>query len=379
MRYARKCGVTMKLVAVVATLIVGFACQGSFDEPTLDKRDADVDAETNPVEWACEGITCSGHGVCDDRSGEPLCFCFPGFHAEGLLCVADGPDGDADADTDFDADLDGDDPRDSDPDTESDVDSPFPGDWSLVPEGTFIMGSPPEERGRGHDEDQHEVILTRAFEIQTTEVTQEQFSRLMSYNPSRFADCPTCPVERVNWHEAAAYCNALSDEAGSIRCYECSGDGTLVRCAPREDHGNPYDCPGARLPTEAEFEHAARAGTTGPTYGDLDSVAWHADNADDRTHPVGGLEPNAFGLHDILGNVWEWCHDLYGEYPSGPVTDPAGAERGSLRVLRGGSWYRLVTLSRAASRNKLAPGSRFGNVGFRPVRSRAMGGDPLPE
>ncbi len=360
----------MGLAGLVVVLLVNVACQGMFDSSTPD--DGGVDGEPEFVVYPCEGVRCSEHGVCDDRSGEALCVCFPGYHAEELECVADSSDGDGDTDidADADADADADEEIDADADVDPDVEHPVPGDWVVVSAGVFVMGSPEHEEGRDLDETQHEVHLTHDFEMLSTEVTQTQFETLMGYNPSRFSDCSNCPVERVSWNEAAAYCNALSDEAGLNRCYECSGEGIPVRCSPSLEYGTPYGCPGFRLPTEAEFEYAARAHTTGPSYGDLDTVAWHAGNSGGETHEVAGLEPNGYRLYDILGNVWEWCHDLYGEYPSGPVTDPHGPATGSLRVFRGGSWYRLSNLTRAASRNSLAPGTRYGNIGVRPIRTR---------
>ena len=199
-----------------------------------------------------------------------------------------------------------------------------PEDWILVHAGTFTMGSPPGEAGRDDDETQHEVTLTRDFEIQATEVTQAQFQELMDDNPSGFGDCPNCPVETVSWHEAAAYCNALSDLAGLDRCYECSGSGTGSECDLSSAYATPYDCPGYRLPTEAEWEYAARGGITQDpraTFNGepgtetepwncsstkvLEPIAWYCNNGRGRTHPVGGKSPHR-GLYDMLGNVEEW-------------------------------------------------------------------------
>jgi formylglycine-generating enzyme required for sulfatase activity len=123
------------------------------------------------------------------------------------------------------------------------------------------------------------------------------------------------------------------------------------------------------LPTEAEWEYAARAGTTGPRYGDLDGVAWYSGNAGGTTHPVRQKRANAWGLYDMLGNVWEWCHDWYGDYPGGAARDPAGPGAGSCRVLRGGSWGLDAWLVRAANRDRDTPGYRYENLGFRTVRS----------
>jgi len=123
-----------------------------------------------------------------------------------------------------------------------------------------------------------------------------------------------------------------------------------------------------RLPTEAEWEYACRAGTTGARYGKLGEVAWYEDNSDGETHRVGTKAPNAWGLYDMLGNVWEWCQDWHGSYPSGPVTDPTGPSTGSYRVYRGGSWDFDAGGVRAAYRGGDSPGYRNGYLGFRVAR-----------
>ena len=232
------------------------------------------------------------------------------------------------------------------------------------------MGSPSSEAGRRDNETQHEVRLTGDFEIQSTKVTQSQFVELMGYNPSHFTACgDNCPVETVNWYEAAAYCNELSEIAGLDRCYDCSGSGRSVECEPSGSYSTPYDCPGYRLPTESEWEYAARAGTSDSRYGDLDDVAWHRGNSEGDTHEVGALDPNDWGLNDMLGNVWEWCHDWYDDYPSGLSTDPWGPAAGSARVRRGGSWDNTAGYTRAAGRLGDTPASRNRHQGFRPSRS----------
>ena len=209
----------------------------------------------------------------------------------------------------------------------------------------------------------------------------------MGYNPSYFSEngpgsaCgPTCPVEQVSWHELAAYANALSALDGREDCYECHGTGGDVRCTAWEDLDKPSDCLGYRLPTEAEWEYAARAGSTTATYhGNLDStdcdntvldaIAWYGCNASRLTHPVGQKADNALGLHDMLGNVWEWCHDWSAPYPGGPETDPAVPDEGIFRVVRGSSWFYSARLTRAAHRDEHDPDDHYMQNGGRVVRS----------
>ena len=259
--------------------------------------------------------------------------------------------------------------------------------WVRIEPGTFMMGSPEGELGRSLDETQHQVTLTRAYEIMTTEVTQGMWQSLMGNNPSHFAACGVnCPVESVNWWEAVAYANAMSRAAGLPECFVLQGctntAGTDLRCtgvSVNSSGGNPYACTGYRLPTEAEWEFAARAGTTGATYqGELTaiycddsrllSIAWFCGNADRQTHPVGVLSPNAWGLYDMLGNVNEWTWDWYGDYP-GSVTDPIGPSTSWDRVRRGGGWNGYASRTRAARRSSIGPFGRYYDLGFRLARS----------
>ncbi len=254
-------------------------------------------------------------------------------------------------------------------------------DFARIPAGSFIMGSPSGELGRFDDETQHHVSISRPFMMQVTEVTQGQWQDLMGYNPAHFKGCgANCPVEQVNWHEALAYANATSATEGVAQCFDCTGSGTSVECDLKPQYTKPQDCPGYRLPTEAEWEYAARAGTTTAfhtgritgttTCSNMDAAGWYDSNSGSTTHAVGGKAANAWGLYDMHGNMWEWTWDWYQEnFGSTAVTDPAGPSYGSNRVLRGGSWRNSARYCRAASRYDNDPGSRYIFIGFRLVRS----------
>ena len=231
-----------------------------------------------------------------------------------------------------------------------------PAGYVRIAPGTFTMGSPDAEEGRQDAETQHNVTITRAFCMKATEVTQGEWQAEMGDNPSSFQECGLdCPVEQVSWDDAVLYANALSRREGLAECYTGSTFAGL-------------DCAGYRLPTEAEWEYAARAGTTGPSYGPLESVAWFSVNSGESTQAVGGKTPNSFGLYDMLGNVWEWTNDWYGPYP-GTVTDPTGPTTGSGRVSRGGSWYVTARSPRAALRFGSAPSNSPYTLGLRLVRT----------
>jgi formylglycine-generating enzyme required for sulfatase activity len=219
------------------------------------------------------------------------------------------------------------------------------------------MGSPTGEEGRYDDETQHSVTITRAYCMKATEVTQGEWQAVMGSNPSSFANRgANCPVEKVSWDDAVGYANALSRREGLPECYTGSTFSGL-------------GCRGYRLPTEAEWEYAARAGTTGATYGNLDSVAWYDKNSGYATHPVGQKQPNAWGIYDMLGNVWEWTGDWHAAYP-GESWEPHVAKLlGRARVYRGGSWTYNVREARAARRDGSTPGARFTDLGFRLART----------
>ena len=212
--------------------------------------------------------------------------------------------------------------------------------------GSFLMGSPADEEGRESNERQHEVRISQGFWMGKYEVTQGEWESVMGANPSFFDECGSrCPVEMVSWNDLQEFIRRLNER----------------------ETGRGYRY---RLPTEAEWEYAARAGTTGARYGELDEVAWYSDNSGHSTHPVGQKRANAWGLHDMLGNVWEWTGDWYGWYLSGSVTDPHGPSTGSSRVARGGSWYDDAGYVRSAYRFSYSPGNRYNAFGFRLVRTK---------
>jgi len=248
------------------------------------------------------------------------------------------------------------------------------------------MGSPPGEPCREAGkvkETRHQVTLDHGLEVGTAEVTQGEFKARMAYNPSRFMDCGAdCPVEQVSWHEAAAYCRQLSLTEGQPACYECQGVASEVRCAvPGELAGDIAACKGYRLPTEAEWEYVYRAGTETALYNGAvtacaddagaAAIGWYLGNSDNRTHPVRGKQPNAWGLYDLPGNVWEWCHDWFVEdLGAAPVFNPSGPATGTSRALRGSSWVDEAGHLRAADRFGRAPELGTSNVGIRCVRTR---------
>lgn len=232
----------------------------------------------------------------------------------------------------------------------------------VIPAGTYMMGTPRRQNGRFDDEQQHEVKLSRGFWIGQTEVTQGQWERVMGSNPS-FYKGTDLPVETVSWLDAVKYCNRLSNAEGLAECYRIEGEKVEWVGAPR--------CGGYRLPTEAEWEYAARAGQSTAYAGsdNLDAVAWYDKNSAGKTHPVGKKVANGWGLYDMSGNVCEWVWDWNADYPGGTILDPMGSWSGSTRVARGGSWDQRDQPARVAYRGSGEPGNGLRNRGFRLVRS----------
>ena len=256
--------------------------------------------------------------------------------------------------------------------------SPLGMEFVWIPAGQFVMGSPEGEEGRYGDEVQHEVRISRGYWLGKYEVTQGEWEAVMGGNSSTFKECgPGCPVETVSWDDVQEFIRRLN----------------------KRDSASGYRY---RLPTEAEWEYAARAGSAAATPGGdlrilgannapvLDGQAWYGGNSgvsygggyacsgweekqyeSERcgTHPVGQKRANGWGLHDMLGNVWEWTADWYGRYPSGSVTDPEGPWSGSDRVVRGGGWADNARNVRSATRGGDSPGYRDNSVGFRLVRT----------
>ena len=267
----------------------------------------------------------------------------------------------------------------------ADVD--VPDGWSCIPatgpEG-LSLGSPEDEPGRDDGrERQHVVHIGQPFLIRQTEVTQAEWTRYLGTAPAHFSSCGGgCPVERVSWYEALTFANRLSDADGLERCYDledCDGRaGEGLACAAATWVGT-HACAGYRLPTEAEWEYAARAETSTSRWIDdsqgldcddpgLHRTAWIDCNSDGHPHPVATKEPNPWGLYDVYGNVFEWVWDALGDYED-PATDPTGPAGGAQRVLRGGSWANGGRAARSAHRSSGEPNAGVADLGFRLARS----------
>lgn len=275
--------------------------------------------------------------------------------------------------------------------------------FNELPAGSFTMGAPADEPGRDSDEVQHTVTLTKAFRMQITEITNKQWNEVIvdsllgvnpSTSPSNEGD-DAYPVDTVSWYDAVVFANRLSLDEGRSACYNLTGvSGTpgdvSFTIATVTQNTN---CTGYRLPTEAEWEYAARAGTT-KAYanpigfddsdtelnngfnGNVHAMGWYGYNISLSaygfgTKPVAKKQSNAWGLYDMHGNMVEWTWDWYAAY-AGNATDPNGPSSGSFRVARGGSWGSIARNVRSAKRSSLPPGNRSNSVGFRLVLSQGQ-------
>jgi formylglycine-generating enzyme required for sulfatase activity len=232
-----------------------------------------------------------------------------------------------------------------------------------IPAGEFLMGSPDtDNQASGDEKPQHWVRITRPFYLGAHEVTQGQYRAVVGTNPSKFRGSDDLPVETVSWNDAIEFCNKLSEREGLKPCYSTGG-------VPQSG-GSGY-----RLPTEAEWEYACRAGSTtifsyGDDYASLDKVAWFKGSSGGKTHPVGHLLPNAWGLYDMHGNVREWCWDRYADnyFGQSPFEDPLGPSQGVGRVTRGGLWDYDPRDCRTAERDGDTPDRVGFALGFRVAR-----------
>ncbi|GHU48919.1 hypothetical protein FACS1894200_06820 [Spirochaetia bacterium] len=247
---------------------------------------------------------------------------------------------------------------------------PIPPDFVCISAGTFTMGSPSSEAGRGSNEVQHRVTISKAFYMSKYEVTQREYQEVMGSNPSYFKG-DKLPVEQVSWYDVIDYCNKRSVKEGLTPAYTRNGDAVTWNKGTN----------GYRLPTEAEWEYACRAGTTTP-FSTGNNITTDQANYDgnypyngnakgtyrQKTWAVGSGTANAWGLYDMHGNVWEWCWDRYGAYDTANQTDPSSAASRSRRVYRGGSWGSYAAFLRSAGRSYGTSTNRSDYLGCRLVR-----------
>ncbi len=323
-----------------------------------------------PCVPACEGRTC-GPDECGDECGpgcasneicqaDGTCLCVP--ECEGKECGPDGCGGECGEGCGAGLYC----------SEGSRCDLELEPKWALIPAGTFIMGPKVPDSLGGNEP--HQVTLTRSFWMRTTEITQAEFLQVMGLSVTTYPDCgPTCPIDHVIHPAARFFCARLAEREGLPSCYRCVWSDGWLGCELDGRWPTPYDCPSYRLPTEAEWEYAARAGNPNETYAvdceepcesawweTLDAIAWYKDNSGDTPHPVGLKESNAFGLYDMLGNVVEWVEDGSSAYPTEPVVDPFVPLRWDLCMFRGGGFGWETTFMTLDHRD----GSPCGDLGY---------------
>lgn len=233
-----------------------------------------------------------------------------------------------------------------------------------IPAGTFTMGCTGEQTGCSNDETPTHQVTLSAYEIGKYEVTQKEWWTVMTSFPSQF-NGDSRPVEQVSWYDVITFCNTLSKREGLTPVYTV--DGTTVTAN--------WSANGYRLPTEAEWEYAARGGPhmTNTLYSGsntIGSVAWYNIESNNSTQNGGLKGPNKLGIYDMSGNVWEWCWDRYGKYPSSSQTNPTGPTSGSVRISRGGSWFHYAEFCRVSYRGGASPYSKVNFTGFRVARTK---------
>ena len=259
-----------------------------------------------------------------------------------------------------------------------------PSGFVLIHPGTFLMGSPSDEPGRFDDETLHRVVLTKAFYLCDHLVMQAEWEGVMGWDDSQFHGGPERPVENVTWFDCVSYCNRKSEQetlepAYRITDVEMEGRHISSATVTWDANANGY-----RLPSEAEWEYACRAGATTAFYSGpisrhavqgceedsvLDMIGWYCANSGGRTHDVNGKPPNAWGLYDMAGNVQQWCWDRFSIIESAPATDPTGPAAGNLRLWRGGGWDYNPRHCRSADRGRDEPWGHYPDVGLRLCRS----------